>query len=168
MSTPTAKKLTAAGLNKLSSKLNSRTKISVLNDKYEVEVHTHFRESLIDNVVIDYIQLLQDLKATVEPETELVKDTVVLLNVLILREFTNLPIPRKARPTDLIKLANNLLDLGIMGEVFPYFQPEQMRKIEEKMKLTSKNISSVMGELALAQSVSNTSEDHVGGENDAQ
>jgi hypothetical protein len=154
-----AKKLTVAELNKLSSKFNERKKIYILDGQYEVNVNTEFRESAIENVAISYIGILEQVKSQPNASNETIKDTVALLNTLILREFTDLPIPKKNDILNLIKFTHNLLDNGIMVEVYNSIPKEQILRIQTKLEQVSKSVGEMLGELAIKTSLEETKED---------
>jgi|GEM_PF-3068428 len=143
------KKLTAAELNKLSSKFNELKKVHILDGQYEVSIYTSFRESLIENVVMTYIGLLEDLKKSENVTNETIKNTVVLLDTLILREFTDLPIPKKNDIPNLIKFTHNLLDNGILVEVYNHIPKDQIEKVKAKLEQVSKGIGEATAELAI-------------------
>lgn len=144
-----AKKLTAAELNKLSSKFNELKKVFILDGQYEVSIHTNFRESLIENVVMNYIEILEELKKSENVTNETVKNTVVLLDTLILREFTDLPIPKKNDIPNLIKFTHNLLDNGILVEVYNHIPKDQIEKVKTKLEQVSKGMGKATAELAI-------------------
>lgn len=148
-----AKKLTAAELNKLSSKFNDKTVIRILDGEFEVSINNTFRDSDIDNVVLNYLTVLQEVQRKEQITDELIKDTVSLLNTFVLREFTDLPIPKKNDITSLIRVTKNLLDNGITNEVLSHISPAQLVRVENRIKEAQKGIGKVMGELALISTV---------------
>lgn len=138
-----AKKLTAADLSKLTAKFNDRKTISVYNDQFTVDIHTVFRDSLMEHMIFDYLTVLQELQQD-EPADgemgEMMGVAVLLLNALILKEFTNLPIPKKLDAGKLVQITRNLLDTGIMQEVFQQFNPAELDKIAKKLEDASGRI----------------------------
>lgn len=154
-----AKKLTAAELNKLSSKFNDKTVIRILDGEFEVSINNTFRDSDIDNVVLNYLTVLQEVQRKEQITDELIKDTVSLLNTFVLREFTDLPIPKKNDITSLIRVTKNLLDNGITNEVLSHIPPAQLARVENRIKEAQKGIGKVMGELALISETKDKHED---------
>lgn len=148
-----AKKLTASELNKLSAKFNNKTTIRILDGEFEVAINDVFRDTDIDNVVLNYLTVLQEVNRKEQITDELLKDTVSLLNTFVLREFTDLPIPKKNDIASLIKVTKNLMDNGITNEVLNHFPIEQLAKVEIKLKQAQKGIGKVMGDLALTSTV---------------
>lgn len=148
-----AKKLTASELNKLSAKFNNKTTIRILDGEFEVAINDVFRDTDIDNVVLNYLTVLQEVNRKEQITDELLKDTVSLLNTFVLREFTDLPIPKKNDITSLIKVTKNLMDNGITNEVLNHFPADQLIKVETKLKEAQKGIGKVMGDLALTSTV---------------
>lgn len=153
-----AKKLTASELNKLSAKFNNKTTIRILDGEFEVSINDVFRDTDIDNVVLNYLTVLQEVHRKEQITDELLKDTVSLLNTFVLREFTDLPIPKKNDITSLIRVTKNLMDNGITNEVLNHFPAEQLIKVEAKLKEAQKDIGKVMGDLALTSTVKSGAE----------
>lgn len=150
------KKLTTAELNKLSLKFNERKKVSICNDEYEVTIHTNFRETKIDSVVMEYLSYIQNLKSVQELDYNLIKDTFSLLFTLVLREFTDLPIPKSKEIkniSNLIKVTHNLMDLGIFHETLNHIPEDQIAKVKDRLDAIGNESGKAMGELAVKMAV---------------
>lgn len=148
------KKLTTASLNKLDSKFNEKKKIYILDGEYEVDININFRPSDIDELVMTYISALEELKSLTNVDDIQIKDTLSLLPVLILRSFTNLPIPKKnADIASLIIISKTLYDNQFIEEVYPHFPEDQIKKVNEKINSFGKNIGNVLGELAVQSAI---------------
>ncbi|SCY71835.1 hypothetical protein SAMN05720606_10878 [Paenibacillus polysaccharolyticus] len=153
MSTTTkTKKLTATALNTLDAKNNKRKKIYVTEQHYEVQIHTFFRKSLIDNVNTNYLSIIDQLRQKTDVTDQLIKDTVGLYNTLLLKEFTDLPIPKKLDVEKLIKVTNMLLDNGIMEEVLTQFPEQELKKLEEQFRALQERMAAMVSELAITRS----------------
>lgn len=142
------KKLTLSVINKANSALNELKVVRVLGD-YEVRINTKFRKTLIRNVLISYFTILQDLKGRDNVTEETIMNSISLLNTLILREFSDVPIPSINNVEELIEVSNALLDTGILEEVFIHFPQEELNNLSEELKKASKNIGELMGEIAI-------------------
>lgn len=88
-------KLTLAKLNTVDNENNKRKTVYVTPKKYEVNIHTFFRESLMDDVVTEYIALVEELRSKTEIDDVLIRGTLSLFNVLMMKKFTDLPFPKK-------------------------------------------------------------------------
>lgn len=88
-------KLTMAKLNTIDNRKNQRKTIYVTPEKYEVIIHTYFRESLMEDVVTEYIALVDELRSRTEIDDNLIRDTLSLFNILVMKTFTDLPFPKK-------------------------------------------------------------------------
>ncbi|MEK4512269.1 hypothetical protein [Paenibacillus sp. FSL K6-2524] len=141
------KRLTAVGLKKLESTLNERIRLLVYGNQFNVNIHTFFRESLIENIITNYVTILQELQEGTEVDDTLIKGSLGVFNTLVLREFTDLPIPKTNDIESLIVVSNTLLDTGIMKEIYDAIPPEQLIKIEEKLKSVQSNFEQVVGTL---------------------
>lgn len=145
-----AKKLTLTELNKLSKKFNEKKKIYILNNEYEVNIDVNFRPSDIDDLVLVYVAALEELKSLNKTDDIQIKDTVSLLPTLILRSFTNLPIPKENTDiASLIIISKNLYNEGIIEEVYSHFLDSEIKKVNDKINAFGKNIGVANAELAI-------------------
>ncbi|MEK4008334.1 hypothetical protein [Paenibacillus sp. FSL H3-0333] len=152
-----AKKLTLTELNKLGEKFNERKKIYILDGQYEVDIDVTFKLSDIDDLVMVYASAIQELKEMNDTDEIQIKDTLSLLPTLILRAFTNLPIPKESTDiSSLIVISKNLYNLGITEEVYSKLPEEQIKKVTDKINAFGKNIGTVMGEWAIAEELNKT------------
>jgi hypothetical protein len=158
MAKTTNKKLTLALINKVDSTLNEKKLIKVLNE-YDVTIHLKFRKTLIRKIIIDYYKVIQDLKGKDNITDETIINSISLLNVFILREFSDVPIPSIDNIEDLIRVANALLDTGILEDVLSAYPKEQLDLIGKEMEKSSKNFGEMLGELAVNQSLNDTVEE---------
>ncbi|MBA9087639.1 hypothetical protein FHR92_004124 [Fontibacillus solani] len=138
------KKLSAAGLKSLESGLNELKTIFVYDSQFAVKISSVFRESMIENVLSAYVSILNELKEHEEGDEVLIRGSLGIFNTLVLREFTDLPIPKSNDLNRLITVTNTLLDTGIMKEVYDAISPQQLFKIEEKLKSVQSNFDQVM------------------------
>ncbi|ODA08132.1 hypothetical protein [Paenibacillus polymyxa] len=154
-----AKKLTASELGKLKSSLNKKKNEYIkTNDgeEYEVAVSVEFRDSLIENVAMSYIGYLQELRETSKSDqldNELIKGTLKLVPVLAFREFTNIPVPKKATLKEIIGLSELLADKGITEALLSKFPEGEYQKIVDKIKEAAKSAKATVGEIMLANAL---------------
>ncbi|QWU13405.1 hypothetical protein SAMN04487895_10371 [Paenibacillus sophorae] len=154
-----AKKLTSSILNKINSKYEERKKIYILNGEYEVQIHKYFKDALIDKVAIQYIKFLQELKTKKNIDDEIIKDTIVLLDTLILREFTDLPIPKKNNVSSLIKVTHDLLNSGVYVEVMNQISDTEIKQVHQKLEAYSEQIGQSFGEIAVRSAIEKSKEE---------
>lgn len=130
-----SKKLNQKELKKLESYLNQSNSILVYNNQFQVKIHSHFRDSFIEKVIMDYTSVLDQIyKQGTEIQTDSIRGSFAVFHTLILREFTDLPIPKTNELSILITVSRTLLDTGIMKEIYNAIPTEQLNKIEQKMK----------------------------------
>ena len=147
------KQLTLATLNKLDSKLNEKKSvyINIGGDDYEVIIDKHFRKSTIHLLILNYLNILQDLKSKQEVTFETLMDTNKLLNTLIVKYFTNIPLPEITNIEGLIAVSNTLLDLGIMEALFnEHFDKNEIEKLVDEVNKVAKNIGKLQGEIGFS------------------
>src|SRR5690625_307225 len=118
--TKSTKKLTKTSLNKFTKKFNEKRKVSIQVDGEEatVTIHTHFRRSKIEEVSV---QVLEIISTALQEEG--IDHRQVIMNInrfystLLLKEFTDLPIPDIDNIQDLLTITINLHDLGIIEQL---------------------------------------------------
>jgi len=143
-------KLTLAKLNAIDSKNNQRKTIYVTPDNHEVNVHTYFRESLMEDVVTEYISIVDELRSRTEIDDILIKSTLSLFNTLVMKKFTDLPFPKKLDLESLVKYSRVLLDNDITTEVINSFPKEELDKLEQRFKAAQQQAAKVIAEMAVA------------------
>ncbi|MFS0855144.1 hypothetical protein [Paenibacillus taichungensis] len=143
-------KLTLAKLNAIDSKNNQRKTIYVTPDNHEVNVHTYFRESLMEDVVTEYIAIVDELRSRTEIDDILIKSTLSLFNTLVMKKFTDLPFPKKLDLESLVKYSRVLLDNKITTEVINSFPKEELDKLEQRFKAAQQQAAKVIAEMAVA------------------
>ncbi|WP_413986480.1 hypothetical protein [Paenibacillus polymyxa] len=159
-----AKKLTASELGKLKSSLNKKKNEyikTIDGEEYEVAVSVEFRDSLIENVAMAYIGYLQELRETSrnELDNELIKGTLKIVPVLAFREFTNIPVPKKATLKDIIGLSELLADKGITEALLSKFPEGEYQKIVNKIEQAAKSAKATVGEIMLANALNQDGDD---------
>lgn len=143
-------KLTLAKLNTIDSKKNGRKTIYVTDEKYEINIHTYFRESLMEDVVSEYIAIVDELRSRTDIDDNLIKDTLSLFNVLVMKTFTDLPFPKKMNIESLTGISRKFLDNGITTEVINEFPKEELDKLEQRFKAAQQQAAKVIAEMAIA------------------
>lgn len=147
-----SKKLTASSLNKLNSSLNQQKTITVCGD-YEIQIDTIFRESKIQKLLIDYLTILQNLRKLDNVTDKTIINSISLVNTLIIRYFSNAPIPDIDNLVKLIQVSDALLDLGIMKSCFEHFPQSEIEKVKDALDRVSKESGRLMGEMAAKMSL---------------
>lgn len=149
-------KLTAATINKKNQELSTKRTIYILGDQ-EVVINNTFKDSSIDKIVVDYLSIFETANKDNNIDDEILRGLASLLPVLMLREFSNVPMIPKNNDDikKLISIAFILYDTGILEEVLNAFDQEQVQKVYTKLEASSKRVGEVMGELAIKSSLSN-------------
>lgn len=148
-------KLTLAKLNAIDNKQNQQKTIYVTDEKYEVVICTHFRESAISKIIDEADKLA---RATITLETEgedHIGIFVGLITTFMLKEFTDLPFPKKYTAEVLIQYAKKYLDTGINTEVMQSFPQNEIEKVWDRASkyakltrdITAQAIKDTMDEL---------------------
>ena len=143
-------KLTLAKLNTVDNKNNQRKTIYVTSENYEVNVHTYFRESLMEDVVTEYIAIVDELRSRTEIDDVLIKGTIGSFYTLVMKKFTDLPFPKKLSIESLNAISRQFLDNGITVEVINSFPQEELDKLEQRFKVAQQQAAKIIAEMAVA------------------
>ncbi|MED1665782.1 hypothetical protein [Brevibacillus laterosporus] len=138
-----AKRITLNDLNKEHKKISGQKVIHILNGQYKVKIDEHIRESKLFDMLSDIGQLLSPLASDNSVTPEDLALATQLSNVLFLRSFTDLPIPKENDLSTLTKVYIALFDTGILEEVTEKFNEKDMQKVKEKVVQYFKNAPQV-------------------------
>lgn len=159
------KKLTLAAINRESSKFNKRKKVYVCDGQYEVLIDEHFRRTSIQNVSANYLIALQTLQGMEGIDQQAIMGASNLIYTLIMKEFSNLPIPEIDEIDKLIKVSNNLIDLGITEELFNggknSFKQSEIDLVNKQINKALENVDKILGEMGLVSEIEKMSKDRV-------
>ncbi|MFC3749260.1 hypothetical protein [Paenibacillus sp. GCM10012306] len=144
-------KLTTAKINKINKELDKKRKIYILEDNDEVNISVTFKDAVVDKLVLDYISILEEVSKSSELTDEIIRGTIAVLNLLILREFSDVPTISKkvVEIQKLIDITYVLYNTGIMDAVMEQFDPAQVKKVHEKLEKVSKRAGELIGEMAI-------------------
>lgn len=161
-----AKKLTQSALNKLASDFNEKGKVTItVNDEqFEVVISKKFRETAIRKIYVEYLLFLNQLRQMDDIDGEALLNATYVFNALILKEFTNLPIPDVNDVGKLVKVTLNLVDLGIMeqllGENSP-FGEENIELLNRVLKSAGEGVGKALSELGIAAEINEAEKDRI-------
>lgn len=144
-------KLTAAKINKLNREFDKKKKIYILADNDEVDISVKFKESTINEIVMEYLEVIGKLSQVDNLDNKKVMGTLGVLNLLILREFSNVPmIPKDTSNIyDTIDITLALLDCGVMEAVIKEFDEVEIKKVYDKLEEMGKAMSNPLVEAAI-------------------
>lgn len=140
-------KVTHDFITELDSELDKKKTIFIdtIKGKAEVEINVYFDESKINHVITSLVELITSLLASEEISTEDLASPVILLPALILREFTDLPIPKENDLALMTAVNENLQRHGIARQVFDKFSVKELKKVSKLVEGAFKNIPKVQG-----------------------
>lgn len=144
-------KLTTAKINKINKELDQKRKIYILQDHDEVNISVIFKDTTVDKLILDYLSVLETVSKSSELTDDMIRGTIGVLNLLILREFSDVPmIPKTTNDIQkLIDVTYVLYNTGILEAVMDQFDPEQIKKVHEKLEKVSKRAGELLGEMAV-------------------
>lgn len=153
-------KLSVAKINKLNKNLDEKRKIYILEDNDEVTINIKFKETVINRIVMEYITVLQRVSTSDQLDNDLVIGSIGLLNLFILREFSDVPmIPKTSENLQKnIEIADALYNCGIMDAVLEQFDKDEKQKVYHKLNKVSAESGKFLGEAALKASLVSTGE----------
>lgn len=128
------KKLTVAELNKLTKEINETKTYPILDGQFDVTINQHFKDTSINNIFTGLIEVVKGIEASELTELAFSQIAEQVGLTLMLREFTDLPIPNKNDFQTLIKVYENLLNTNIFVEVMNKLPEDQIKKVEKRFK----------------------------------
>ncbi|MEC4565335.1 hypothetical protein L8C07_05210 [Paenibacillus sp. CMAA1739] len=137
------KKLTVSELNKLSKELEQTQTYPILDGQFEVTIKQNFKESSINNIFTGLIEIVQGIESSQLTELTFSQIASQIGSTLMLREFTDLPIPNKNDFHTLIKVYENLLNTNIFVEVANKLPEIQVKKLEKRFKEIADNFAEI-------------------------
>ncbi|MFD0712295.1 hypothetical protein [Paenibacillus sp. GCM10027626] len=148
------KKLSATALNKMAAKLDEKQKIIVLGE-YEVNLQQTWRKSAIRDVILNYLDILQQLNQQDDITNTTIANSVALIDTLLVQAFTDIPFPKnKTDLNSLIHMTNVLLDNGILEEVVQAFHPDNITRFQQEFEAFQARLGEYLGDLAIKRGAS--------------
>ncbi|GAB6989351.1 hypothetical protein [Paenibacillus pini] len=135
------KKLTLIDLNRFEKELDKTKKISILDNKYEVNIHTTFKDSDIEDLLHDFRTIIEKLSNTQNVE---LRNVYSIYLTLILRQFTDIPITEENEIVELIRISKVLKNKGITNEVFNEIPQDQLDYLTQKVKKSSDALNQLL------------------------
>jgi len=143
------KKLNTTTLSKMATQLNEKQKIIVLGE-YEVQLHQTWRKSTIREVIMSYMDILQELNQQDDVTNTTIANSVALIDTLLVKAFTDIPFPKdQTDVASLIQITNVLLDNGILEEVIHAFHPDNIAKFQTEFEAFQNRLGQYLGDLAI-------------------
>lgn len=143
------KKLSIEAVNKQYGEQFGSLKRISLSNGYYCEVHEKFKTTSIQKLVIDYHDVLEQLKKRDVSWTS-TKDIIFVYYMLLLKHFTSLGEIIPADIDQMVAISEKLLDLGLMGEILEALDPAEVEKLNDtigKMSENGKMLGAQIGEL---------------------
>lgn len=138
--------------------MDKKRKIYILEDNDEVDINVKFKETVINRIVMEYITILERISRTEQLDNELVIGSIGLLNLFMLREFSNVPmIPKTSEDLqENIEIADALYNCGIMDAVLEQFDVVEKQKVYDKLNKVSTETGKFLGEAALKEALTSS------------
>lgn len=143
------KKLNTANINKEYKKFNEKFVAHILDGKYDVEIHRHFKDTDIQKLLIDYQELLDQLRKQ-EVDIDSIQGMTYLFPTLLIKYFTNIDIPDDINK--ILIVVDKLINIGAYEEILnnlPQDEVDKVNKMVEKVTENQSRIGDLMGELML-------------------
>lgn len=154
-----SKKLTLSEYNKLEKQFHERKAIRVTvtlseggTKEYDHTIATNFKPTDIQKLSIDYLSILSELQSNPEVTAETFFNANSLLNALIVKYFSDVPVPPIESVESIIKVSEVLFNLGIMEQLFDEtigFSRSEIDKLSVMLEKNSKAFGQQFGELAI-------------------
>jgi len=147
----TIKKLNEASLNKGFNKFNEKVTERVADrfgEEYEVEVSKYLKKTDTQRIMIDYMEIIDELKDMEGIDT--LKDTIIL-PMLMIKKFTNISIPDEAEK--LLAMADKLAELELFGQIMNLLPEDELLKMSGVVDEFKKSVEQMVEEKELAKAL---------------
>lgn len=161
-------KLTLAEYDRLDKQFSERKQVTlkVIHDGQE-KLYTHeiavkFKPTEIQKLTIDYLSILEELRANDTVTKETLYNANSLLNALIVKYFSDVPVPPLDNLQSVVRVSETLYNIGIMQQLFDDetgFPKEETDKLSKELDKNAKVIGQRVGELMYQQSLNESGED---------
>lgn len=130
-----AKKLTANVLKNIAKSGNEKKNILVRNalngEEYEVALNTTFRRTAIEDAAMEYLELIKELQLRTVLNDALIKDSFKIFHILIIKNFTNVPLPNQMSVEEVIAITRDFADTGLTEQIFKHIPQSEIDKVME-------------------------------------
>lgn len=135
-------KVTSDFLQELDIELGKKKviKIDTIKGKAEVEVSLYFDEIKVNKIVADLTELITPLLSSDSITADDLANPISLMPVLILREFTDLPLPLDNDLALISAVNDSLIKHGIARQVFEHMNQKEVKKLDKFVSEHFKNM----------------------------
>lgn len=134
------KKLNNQNINKSNTKFNEKLTIQVkdrFGEIYDVEIYKHFKKMDVQKLVVEYSIHKEELPSIVS-DLELIKNSTFLFPALLVKFFTNVPIPDDL--VELISTIEVLVNLEVLDQIIGALPQEEIERVNELIKKMTDNL----------------------------
>jgi hypothetical protein len=154
------KHLSLASINKQhSAEFNQVKRVTLKTGDY-LDIQMKFRKTSIQRLLLDYLDILEQLKSK-NVSWEVFKDATFVYYMLLLKHFTSLNnIPLEIEK--MVKVCEKLIDLDLLEEILNHFDPEETKKVQdmiEKVRQNSNLIGNALSEAFVSAVVNEQNKD---------
>lgn len=110
---------------------------------YTFKVDVKFSNYKIQQLIKDMIIILNEMKELGIDVNEEIGDILTINNILHVKHFTNIPFPKETKLKDLLSIAEDLINVGLLKVIFEAFDKEELLKVNERYKMTMENFKEV-------------------------
>lgn len=147
------KKLTLAEISKLAKDAQKYKEVLLLNGQYKLTIHENFLETSIRDYLLDVQDALQVLKSE-DADMKDVANYFIIMQALIIKHFAdsgmkNLKMSKKRDVAKLLDVAENLIKIGLFESILKSFDPNEIKKLDEKVAEV-RNIGNQLGDMLAA------------------
>ena len=138
------KKINEASINKGFGKFNEKVTervTDIFGEEYEVEISKHLKKSYTQKIMIDYMEIIEELKDM--DGIDNLKDTIILPTLMI-KYFTNVVIPDEGEK--LLVMADKLIELELFGKIMDLLSEDELLKMTDVVEQFSKSVEKMVAE----------------------
>lgn len=137
-----AQSITSDFLDEIVSEFESKKtiKVDTPKGKVDVQIYKYFSEDKINKLITDLTDLMTPLLGSDDINVDDLASPIGFMPVLILREFTDLPIPEENDLTLISAVSEKLVKTGIARQTFDQMNQHELKKLGKIVSEGFKNM----------------------------
>jgi len=135
-----SKKLNIQAINKNANKFNEKISQQIedrFGNTYTLEVSKFFKKTDIQKLIVDYVAFKEQLNE-ISTQVKTIEQSFFLFPILLVKYFTNVPIPDDVE--EMLVVAETLINLDLLDKIIGVLPQEEIKRVNELIKKMSDNL----------------------------
>lgn len=127
-------------INKNANKFNEKISQQIedrFGNTYTLEVSKFFKKTDIQKLIVDYVAFKEQLNE-ISTQVKTIEQSFFLFPILLVKYFTNVPIPDDVE--EMLVVAETLINLDLLDKIIGVLPQEEIKRVNELIKKMSDNL----------------------------